>query len=379
MTGNVSTDPRNIRNVVLTGAGGSGKTTITERLLFLNGTTKRLGTVEEGNTVSDYSEEEKHHKHSLQPSFVHFSYEGHDVHLIDTPGLGDFLGHAISCFPAVETVVVVIDALKGIQSVTRRLMQVAAERKIPRMVVINKIDESQADIPALVAQVREAFGAICLPINLPTAGGAKVINVFEHDGNDAAGDQTDFSSVHEAHRQIVEQVIEVDEDLTMQYLEKGEGFDPEKLHAAFEKALESAHLVPICFCSAKTGAGCDDLLHLLREPVPEPGGGEPAGVSEARGGMARTRNGTPSRRRRRRSSLTFSRSRPTRSWASWASSACIRARSSTRARCCSTTRRSRCGSTTCTSCRARTTSRSIRLGRARSARSRRSTRCGSTA
>ncbi len=270
MTGNVSTDPRNIRNVVLTGAGGSGKTTITERLLFLNGTTKRLGTVEEGNTVSDYSEEEKHHKHSLQPSFVHFSYEGHDVHLIDTPGLGDFLGHAISCFPAVETVVVVIDALKGIQSVTRRLMQVAAERKIPRMVVINKIDESQADIPALVAQVREAFGAICLPINLPTAGGAKVINVFEHDGNDAAGDQTDFSSVHEAHRQIVEQVIEVDEDLTMQYLEKGEGFDPEKLHAAFEKALESAHLVPICFCSAKTGAGCDDLLHLLASLCPSP-------------------------------------------------------------------------------------------------------------
>ncbi|MBL8761398.1 MAG: elongation factor G, partial [Phycisphaerae bacterium] len=270
MTGNVSTDPRNIRNVVLTGAGGSGKTTITERLLFLTGTTNRLGTVEEGNTVSDFTEEEKHHKHSLQPSFVHFSFEGHDVHLIDTPGLGDFLGHAISCFPAVETVLVVIDALKGIQSVTRRLMGVAAERKIPRMIVINKIDESQADLPALVAQVREAFGAICLPINLPTAGGTKVINVFEHDGHDAAGDQTDFSSVHEAHRQIVEQVIEVDEDLTMQYLEKGEGFDPEKLHAAFEKALESAHLVPICFCSSKTGAGCDDLMHVLASLCPSP-------------------------------------------------------------------------------------------------------------
>jgi elongation factor G len=111
---------------------------------------------------------------------------------------------------------------------------------------------------------------MCLPINLPTPGRSSVINVFEHDGNDAAGDQTDFSSMHAAHRAIVEQVIEVDDDLTEQYLEKGEGFDPQKLHAAFEKALEQAHLVPVLFCSARTGAGIDDMVHVFASLCPSP-------------------------------------------------------------------------------------------------------------
>ncbi|MDX2146062.1 MAG: elongation factor G [Planctomycetota bacterium] len=265
------TSPSDIRNIVLVGAGGSGKTTLTEHLLFAAGAIKRCGTVEEGNTVSDFTDQEKHHKHSLQPALVHFDHEGHVVNLIDTPGLADFLGHAIACYPAVETVAVVIDAQKGIASATRKLMQIAAERKIPRLVVINKMDDAQVDLEMLLEQIREEFGGICLPINLPKPGRAGVINVFEHDGTDAEGDQTEFSSVHEAHKQIVEQVIEVDDELTMEYLEKGEsGFDPAKLHAAFEKALEEAHLVPVCFCSAKTGAGVKDLIHVFASLCPSP-------------------------------------------------------------------------------------------------------------
>jgi elongation factor G len=259
-----------IRNIVLCGAGGSGKTSITERLLFATGTIKRLGTIAEGNTVSDYSDEEKKAKHSFHPSVVHFDYEGHLVNVIDTPGLADFIGHAIACFPAVETVAVCIDALKGIDSVTRRLMAIAEERRIPRMIIINKIDENTLSLEELVENIRTAFGQVCLPINLPKPDCSGVINVFEHDGNDNAGDRTLFSSVHEAHKAIVEQVIEVDDELTMQYLEKGEGFDPAKLHTAFEKALEQAHLVPICFCSAKTGAGADDLLHVFASLCPSP-------------------------------------------------------------------------------------------------------------
>jgi len=260
-----------IRNIALVGAGASGKTTITERLLFATGTIKRLGTVLEGNTVSDYTDEEKAHKHSLQPTLVHFEYEGHLVNLIDTPGLADFIGHAIACFPAVETIAVVIDGLKGIDSVTRRVMKVAEDRKIPRMIIINKIDEvPEGSLEELLEQVRSAFGAVCLPINLPSLKAKKVINVFEHDGKDDAGNQADFSSVSQAHKAIVEQVIELDEELTEQYLEKGEGFDPVKLHAAFEKALEQAHLVPICFCSSKTGVGIDDLLHIFASLCPSP-------------------------------------------------------------------------------------------------------------
>jgi elongation factor G len=261
-----------IRNICLVGHSGSGKTTLTERLLFASGATKRMGTVEEGNTVSDWTEEEKHHKHSLQPSVVHFTFEGHEVNLIDTPGLADFMGHAIACLPAVETVAVVVDAVRGIETAARRMMAIAEERKLPRMVIINKIEHPEAELEMVVEQVREAFGAICLPINLPTPGRKDVVNVFEHDGKDSKGDQTDFSSVHEAHRRIVEQVIEVDEELTLQYLEKGEdgGFDPAKLHGAFERALEDGHLIPICFCSAKSGVGVDDLMHVFASLCPAP-------------------------------------------------------------------------------------------------------------
>jgi len=216
-----------IRNIALVGAGSCGKTSITEQLLFKTGAIKRLGTIAEGNTVSDFTDEEKHHKHSLYPSLVHFDYEGHLVNLIDTPGLADFIGHAIACFPAVETIAVVVDVLKGIDSVTRRLMNVAEERKIPRMLIINKIDEApEGAIEALTEQLQKTFGNTCLPINLPSLRGKKVINVFEHDGNDDAGNQADFSSVKDAHKAIVEQVIELDEDLTMQYLEKGRALIP---------------------------------------------------------------------------------------------------------------------------------------------------------
>jgi len=259
-----------IRNICLVGHGGTGKTTLAERLLFATGTVKRMGTVEEGTTVSDWTDEEKAHKHSLQPSVMYFSYEGHEVNVIDTPGLMDFIGQAIACFPAVETIAVVVDAARGIETATRRMMKVAAERRLPRMIIVNKIDQPDVELEMLVDELRAEFGGECLPINLPTPDLKDVINVFEHDGNDEKGDQTAFSSVHEAHKRIVEQVIEVDEDLTMQYLEKGEGFDPQKLHEAFEQCLDEGHLIPICFCSARSGVGIDDLLHIFASLCPSP-------------------------------------------------------------------------------------------------------------
>lgn len=272
-----ATKPSDIRNIALVGHGYAGKTTLTERLLFTASQhpesglhLKKMGTVEEGTTVSDFSDAERHHKHSLTAKLFHFKFHGHLINLIDTPGLGDFVGHAIAAMPAVETVAVVIDAVRGIESSTRRLMNIAAERKIPRIIVINKIDSHDADLELLVERIREQFGSICLPINLPSGGGKKIINVFDHDGSDAEGDSTDFSSVKDAHKAIIEQIVEVEEKLMETYLEKGEAFDPADLHAAFEKCLGEGHLVPICFVSAKAGTGADDLLHIFADLCPAP-------------------------------------------------------------------------------------------------------------
>lgn len=264
--------PESIRTFLFCGHSGAGKTSLCERLLYHAGVTTRLGDIEHENTVSDYTPEEHHHHHSLQPSVIHFDHEGHHVCVIDTPGLSDFVGHSIGCFPAVESVVVVIDATKGIESEARRLMRVATERNLPRAILINKIDVPEVDLEVLVAQLRDTFGAICVPINLPSPDCSGVIDVFETDAHDA----TVFGTAEAAHVDIVEQVIVVDEALMERYLEVGaEGLDPVAVHDAFEKALREGQLVPIVFASAKTGAGIDKLLHFTASLLPSPLEGNP--------------------------------------------------------------------------------------------------------
>jgi elongation factor G len=160
-------DPADIRNIILTGQSGAGKTTLSERLLFEAGETTRMGSVEEGNTVSDWRESEKHHHQSLYTTVMHFDHEKHTVNMIDAPGTPDFIGHAIAAFPAIETVCVVVDAGKGIEPVTRRMMNVAKQRNLPRMVIINKIDEANVDLEAITEEIRGEFGPSVCPSTCP--------------------------------------------------------------------------------------------------------------------------------------------------------------------------------------------------------------------
>ncbi len=269
-------NPADIRNIALVGSGGAGKTTLAERLLHDAGAIQRIGTIEDGTTISDWTDEEKHHGHSIRPSVLHFEHEGHWVNLIDTPGRGDFLGQAIACFPAVETVAVMVDAARGVDTTVRRLMKVAEQRNLPRMIIVNGIDHPEADCAGLLEQIRAAFGNECLPIGLPAKGGTRVINVFEHDGSDSEGNDADFSSVSEAHQMIVEQIVEMQDELMNTYLEQGEeGLDAKKLHDAFEAALRDAHLIPVTFVSAKQGAGIKDLMHIFASLLPSPLEGNP--------------------------------------------------------------------------------------------------------
>jgi len=264
-------NPAEIHNIALAGHGGCGKTTLTERLLLATGQINRMGSIEDRNTVSDWMDLEKSHQHSLASSVVHFEHDGCLVNLIDTPGMGDFLGQAIACFPAVETVAVVVDAIKGIETTTRRVMGVAQDRELPRLIIVNKIDAHDARAEQVVESLRLAFGSGCLPINLPTADGSGVVDVFEgREGGEPA-----FSSVEEAHTKILDQVVEVDDELMEQYLEGAENLDASKVHAAFERAMREGHLTPICFCSAKTGAGIEQLLHVLTSLLPSPPEGNP--------------------------------------------------------------------------------------------------------
>ena len=258
-----------IRTLALVGHGASGKTTLADALLAKAGVITAPGSVERGTTVSDFDPLEKSWHHSLRSSILHLETRGTRVHVIDTPGFPDFIGQAIGALDAVETAAVVISAAAGIEMIASRMMDSAAKRKLCRLVIINKIDAENVDLPGLLAAIQAAFGKECLPINLPADNGRRVVDCFFNPAGSA-----DFSSVAAAHSALVDQVVEVDEALMALYLEQGE-VAPEQLHAPFEKAMREGHLVPVCFVSARNGAGVAELLDIFVKLLPNPSEGNP--------------------------------------------------------------------------------------------------------
>src|SRR6478752_8589332 len=253
----------NIHAVALAGHGGAGKTILAEALLWKAGVIGAMGSTERGSTVADYDPLEKQYGHSLTSSLVNFPYKAIHVHLVDTPGMPDFAGQSIAALAAVETAVIVVNAQNGIELNTTRMMRSAGKRGLCRMILVNKIDAENVDLEALLRRIQEIFGKECLPINLPAHGRKDVVDCFFNPDGEA-----DFSSVKAAHSALVDQVVEVDEDLMATYLEQGEELAPEQLHAPFEKALRDGHLIPVCFASARTGAGVAEFLEILARLAP---------------------------------------------------------------------------------------------------------------
>jgi elongation factor G len=260
----------NIRTVALLGHGGAGKTTLAEALLARAGAIQAVGSIEKGTTVSDFDPLEKSFQHSLRTSALHLDLPKVRVHLLDTPGFPDFIGQAIGALDAVETAAIVVNAATGIEMITSRMMEWAAKRKLCRLIIVNRIDAENVDLPQVLADLRNTFGKEVLPINLPAANGTKVVDCFFTPSGDA-----DFSSVAEAHQALIDQVIEVDEELMARYLEQGQEIEAAELHEPFEKALREGHLIPVCFVSAKNGAGIDELLKIFDLLLPNPAEGNP--------------------------------------------------------------------------------------------------------
>jgi elongation factor G len=265
----VSNSIERIRTLALVGQSGSGKTSLAEALLARAGAIPAAGSVERGSTVCDYTPLEKELQHSLKLAVASFEAKDTRIHLLDTPGYPDFLGHALPALAAVETAGIVISAQNGIEMMTGRFMQWAARRGLDRLIIVNKIDADNVNLEELLERIQQAFGKECLPLNLPAGNRTRVSDCFF-----APSGEADFSSVEEAHRRLVDQVVEVDEKLMETYLERGE-VTPEELHAPLERALREGHLIPVVFTSAKSGAGIGELLDVILQLLPNPAEGNP--------------------------------------------------------------------------------------------------------
>jgi elongation factor G len=271
--GGSATDTAGIRTLALVGPQSAGKTSLAEALLAKAGAIGAAGSLERGTTVSDYDPLERKMAHSLNASVMHMAHAGTRIHLLDTPGAADFVGQSLPVLEAVETAAVVINAatwkVAGIDAMAMRMMDYAAERHLDRLIIVNKIDAAGAALSDLLADIQATFGKECLPLNLPDAGGNKVVDCFyNREGH------SDFGTVDAAHRALVEQVVEVDAAFVDRYLNDGD-IDASELHAPLEQALREGHLIPVCFVSARTGAGVGELLDIIDKLLPGPTEGNP--------------------------------------------------------------------------------------------------------
>jgi elongation factor G len=250
-----------IRDVAIVGHEQAGKTTLADALLFKAKAVDRRGSVDEGTSVSDYDDEEKEKKYSIDTSVLNLEYKGKKLYLLDAPGKPDFIGAALESLNAVDNAVIVISAPSGIQVNTRRMFSEAGKRGLARILVINKMDADNVHFPELLSAIRESFGKACVLSNIPIGHGPAFKGVVDvlHKGGAAAGALVDLAT---ARSQLVDAIVESDEQLMEKYLTEGDVSD-EELEAAFPRALAAGTVIPIFCTAAKKDIGVGELLDAL--------------------------------------------------------------------------------------------------------------------
>lgn len=267
-----------IRTVALVGHSGSGKTTLGEALLYFTGGKDRMGKVEEGNTTSDYTPEEKAHRVSVRTAVLPLTYQGHRVYLLDAPGYADFVGEIRGAMEAADAAVVVVSAETGVQIGTERAWTVAERLELPRMVVVTKLEKG-GDFFALLEDLRSTLGHI-IPAHLPLYENGQWVGLIDvlHDrafryekGRPVVASipEDQKAQVEKYRNEAREAIIETDEGLLEKYLEGGE-VEEIALSRAFHEAVRKGQVFPVAIGSSGALIGLDMLLDLFLEALPSP-------------------------------------------------------------------------------------------------------------
>jgi elongation factor G len=272
----------NIRNVVLVGHSGAGKTMLVEALLAATGTISRLGSVEDGTTVSDYDDGEIRQQRSVSLAVAPFEHDGVKVNLIDTPGYADFVGDLRAGLRAADAALFVVSAADGVDGATQLIWDECAAVGMPRAVVITKLDSPRADFDAVLASCQSAFGNGVLPAYLPVTSGETVTGLIGllsqrvFDYSSGARDVRDPDSaqlpqLEEPRNALIEGIIAESEDETLmdRYL-GGEDIDIKVLVDDLETAVARGSFYPVFGACATTGLGMHELLEVLTGAFPSP-------------------------------------------------------------------------------------------------------------
>ena len=264
-----------VRNIAFVGHGGSGKTTLSESILFVTGTTTRRGRVEDGNTVSDYHPDEVERKISINGSLLHADWKGTKLNILDSPGYSDFTGDVISSVRVADTAVVVLKAVEGVEVGTEVAWTYAQSQGLPVVILVNKEDNENSDMDHAVATARERFGHDVTRVHLPVNQGLGFDSIvdllhmkllqFSKEGTAVSVAEIPADLQDQAahlHEELVEKIAETDEALMNKFFEAGTLAEND-LEAGLRSALLQRKIFPVLCASSATGAGTAPLLDFL--------------------------------------------------------------------------------------------------------------------
>lgn len=276
-------DAASIRNVAVAGHGGCGKTQLVSALLFASGMVNRLGRVDEGNTVTDYDEEEIARKHTLSASLAYAEWNKTKINLIDTPGFGNFFSDTRAALRVTEAAVIVVDAVSGVEVQTEQAWAAASELELPRIVVLNRLDRERASLERSLESLRQSCGRTVVPLQIPIGEAADFAGVvdlvamkaytFAADGSgtmtpgDVPADLADAAAA--AREALVEMVAEADEQLMEKFFDAGT-LTHDELVEGLKKATHAAKIFPLVCTSGLLNMGMQPLLDALTAYAPSP-------------------------------------------------------------------------------------------------------------
>ncbi len=269
-----------IRNLALVGHSGSGKTNLTEAMLYVSGATNRMGSVAGKNTQSDFSKEEMDRQSSISTSVIPVEWKEHKLNIIDTPGYMDFVGETYSALRASEAALLVVDATSGIEVGTELIWKYTEKISLPRIIFVNKIDEENVSFDKVLDELQSQFGQKVIPFTIPIGEGADFKGVtdvifqqgYEYKDGKATEvklDEAQILRTQEIYEDIAEVVAEADEELMEKYF-AGEKFTREDLLRGVTTALLEGRAVPLLVGAAEKAIGVDLLMNLIVNYMPSP-------------------------------------------------------------------------------------------------------------